>query len=79
MNNLEAGDILTRIGDGSKWKFLHYKPINTGKNTVRANYVGDDFPARNKSLVHVKGWDNESNDWRGGSHEEFSVTEFERV
>lgn len=79
MDNLQAGDDLTRISDGSRWKFLHYKPINIGMNSVRADYEGDDFPAADKSLVHVRGWDNESNEWRDGDHEEFPVTEFEKA
>lgn len=78
MDNLQVGDILTRISDGSKWKFLHYKPIDTGKYTVRADYKGDDYPPQDKNLVHVTGWDIEENDWKANDHEEFATSEFER-
>jgi hypothetical protein len=78
VDNLQAGDILIRISDGSKWKFLHYKTVDTIGNTVREDYQGDSYPAEDKNLVHVRAWDNETNTWKEGDHEEFATTEFEK-
>ena len=77
--NLQSGDILIHITDGSKWKFLHYRPANTGKNTVRADYQGDDFPSKDKNFVRVRAWDNEKNDWKEGDYEEFLTSEFTKA
>lgn len=68
MDQLEGGDILKRIDDGSKWRFLHYKPMGT-----------DYGKSEDKNFVHVRMWDNEANDWKTGDHKEFSVTDFEKA
>jgi hypothetical protein len=78
MDDLQAGDVLTRISDGSKWKFLHYKTVDSDMNTVRGDYQGDNFPAEDKDLVRVRAWDNQTNGWKEGDHEELATTEFEK-
>jgi hypothetical protein len=81
MEDLQTGDILTRISDNTKWQFLHYgeKARDMGFSTTLANEEGTLHFLDDKTKIHVKEWDKTKNQWVADSHEEFPTEEFKKA